>query len=79
MFNNYKPTMFSSCSSQFGVADDSGPEIGQIWNAIQNAAGATKGEITVIYEENDSNEQKVDHRFILAVIMQESSGCVRVV
>jgi hypothetical protein len=35
---------------------------GAIWDGIQSAAAATG----------------VDHRFILAVIMQESNGCVRV-
>jgi len=53
--------MFSSCSNQFGVLDDSGPEVGAIWDAIQQV----------------SKETLIDHRFILAVIMQESSGCVR--
>jgi len=53
--------MFQSCS-QFGQADDSGPEVGAIWDAIESVAQATG----------------VDHRFILAVIMQESGGCVRV-
>ncbi|KAL1969792.1 hypothetical protein VTN77DRAFT_7301 [Rasamsonia byssochlamydoides] len=61
MFNNNKNAMFSGCE-QFGVADDSGPEVGSIWNAIEQVAAETF----------------VDHRFILAVIMQESSGCVRV-
>ena len=42
--------------------DNSEEEIGQIWNAIQLAAYYTK----------------VDHRFILAVLLQESKGCVRV-
>lgn len=42
--------------------NDSEEEIGQIWNAIQSAS----------YQTN------VDHRFILAVLMQESNGCVRV-
>lgn len=60
--------MFSACSangyqdhSGNVVADDSGPEIGAIYNGIQQVA----------------IETNVDHRFILAVIMQESSGCVR--
>ncbi|UKZ91351.1 uncharacterized protein TrAFT101_006335 [Trichoderma asperellum] len=61
MFNNYKNQMFSSCD-WMGVPDDSGPEVGAIWDGIQAAAAATG----------------VDHRFILAVIMQESGGCVRV-
>ena len=62
MFNNNKPAMFSSCGNNGWGANDSGPEVGDIYNAIQSAATATK----------------VDHRFILAVIMQESGGCVRV-
>ncbi|KAJ6786127.1 hypothetical protein PWT90_02483 [Aphanocladium album] len=61
MFNNYKNQMFNSCSWQ-GQANNSGPEVGAIWDGIQKAAAATG----------------VDHRFILAVIMQESGGCVRV-
>ena len=52
--------MTGSCS-QYGEANDSGTEIGDIYNAIQSVATATK----------------VDHRFILAVILQESGGCVR--
>jgi hypothetical protein len=43
-------------------ANNSEEEIGQIWNAIQSAAYQTK----------------VDHRFILAILLQESKGCVRV-
>jgi hypothetical protein len=53
--------MFSSCST-WGVDDDSGPEVGAIWNAIEEVAQQTG----------------VDHRFILATIIQESGGCVRV-
>ncbi|KAJ9133260.1 Glycoside hydrolase [Pleurostoma richardsiae] len=60
MFNNNKNFMFSSCS-QWGVDNDSGPEVGAIWDSIQEV-GAETG---------------VDHRFILAVILQESGGCVR--
>lgn len=41
--------------------NDSGDEIGAIFDGIQTVA----------------TETKVDHRFILAVIMQESGGCVR--
>ncbi|KAJ5949549.1 hypothetical protein N7454_001133 [Penicillium verhagenii] len=59
-FNNNKNTMFSSCG-WWGEADNSGPEVGEIWNAIEAQAAATY----------------VDHRLILAVIMQESGGCVR--
>jgi hypothetical protein len=42
--------------------DDSEEEIGHVWNAIQYVAYITN----------------VDHRFILAVLLQESNGCVRV-
>lgn len=52
--------MFSSCD-QYRTADDSGAEVGAIYNAIEAVAAQTF----------------VDHRFILAVIMQESGGCVR--
>ena len=53
--------MFTSCEA-FGVDDDSGPEVGAIWDSIEAVAADTG----------------VDHRFILATIMQESGGCVRV-
>ncbi|MCJ1342370.1 hypothetical protein MMC31_000552 [Peltigera leucophlebia] len=62
MFNANKPLMFASCGYNNWGADDSGPEIGAIYDSIQEVA----------------LETKVDHRFILAVIMQESGGCVRV-
>jgi hypothetical protein len=60
-FNANKAIMFSSCST-WGVDNDSGPEVGAIWNAIEAVAAQTG----------------VDHRFILATIIQESGGCVRV-
>lgn len=60
MFNANKPLMFTSCS-QFNVPDDNGPEVGAIWDGVQQVAAETG----------------LDHRFILAVIMQESGGCVR--
>lgn len=46
--------MFGSCSLVFQVPNNSGPEIGAIWNAIQQVA----------------TETRVDHRFILAVMLQ---------
>lgn len=61
MFNNNKNLMENSCS-WMGVPNDSGPEIGAIWDSIQQVAGETA----------------VDHRFILAIMLQESGGCVRV-
>ena len=51
-----------SSCSQFNVPNDSDEEISHIKSAIAAVARASK----------------VDHRFILAVIMQESKGCVRV-
>ncbi|OAA70056.1 hypothetical protein LEL_09872 [Akanthomyces lecanii RCEF 1005] len=61
MFNNNKNAMFNSCS-WMGVPNNSGPEVGAIYDGIQKIA----------------SETGVDHRFILAIIMQESTGCVRV-
>jgi hypothetical protein len=62
MFNANKAIMFSSCGWNSWGAEDSGPEIGAIWDSIEQVAAETH----------------VDHRFILAVIIQESGGCVRV-
>lgn len=62
MFNANKAIMFSSCGWNGWGADDSGPEIGAIWDSIEQVA----------------TETNVDHRFILAIIIQESGGCVRV-
>ena len=53
--------MKAQCSDN-SQAPDSGPEVGALWNAINQTA----------------LETLVDHRFILAIIMQESGGCVRV-
>lgn len=47
--------------SQFNVANDTPDEIGAIWDGITAASDATG----------------VDARFILAILMQESGGCVR--
>ena len=62
MFDANKAVMKSSCSSIFGVPDNSDEEISAIHDSIEAVAQASK----------------VDHRFILAIIMQESKGCVRV-
>lgn len=62
MFNNNKAIMFSACGWNGWGVDDSGSEVGAIYNAIQKIA----------------LETSVDHRFILATIIQESGGCVRV-
>jgi LysM repeat protein len=51
----------SASCTQFGVADNSDDEINEISTAIQSV-GASTG---------------VDPRFILAIMMQESNGCVR--
>jgi hypothetical protein len=47
---------------QYKIPNDEEAEVGAIYDAIQQVA----------------RETKVDHRFILATIMQESGGCVRV-
>ena len=47
--------------SKFGQANDSDEEISDIRQAIESTAATTK----------------LDHRFILAIMMQESGGCVR--
>lgn len=62
-FNANKVNMRISCQNNAWGENNSDEEIGQLWNAIQSAAWQTK----------------VDHRFILAIIMQESQGCVRVI
>ncbi|KAH8690724.1 hypothetical protein BGW36DRAFT_401098 [Talaromyces proteolyticus] len=72
MWNYSKSAMSTSCSD-LGVGScsngagafgsgDSSEQIGLIWNGIQQIAEASL----------------VDHRFILATILQESSGCVNV-
>lgn len=55
--------MEESCENNWGVPNDSTTEIGDIKSSILN--------ISSVYA--------VDARFILAIIMQESSGCVRVI
>lgn len=62
MFNANKAIMVQSCENNGWGANDSDEEIGDIFNAIEAVAAQTL----------------VDHRFILAVILQESAGCVRV-
>ncbi|OKL58451.1 hypothetical protein UA08_06151 [Talaromyces atroroseus] len=54
--------LMTSGCGQYDVADDTTSEIDEIRSAINEVALATY----------------VDHRFILAIIMQESTGCVRV-
>ncbi|GKZ24994.1 hypothetical protein AbraIFM66951_000461 [Aspergillus brasiliensis] len=51
-----------SCSNNGWGADNSATETANIKSAIEQVA----------------KESKVDHRFILAVVLQESKGCVRV-
>ncbi|GFP54389.1 hypothetical protein TASIC1_0004001200 [Trichoderma asperellum] len=63
MFNKYKPQMFAACGNQDSrIPNTDGPEVGAIWDGIQMTSAATG----------------VDHRFVLAILMQESHGCVRV-
>lgn len=63
MFEANKPLMLGSCEWNEWGARDSQAEVQDIYDAIQNVAADTK----------------VDHRIILAVVMQESGGCVRAV
>ncbi|KAL7932834.1 hypothetical protein V8C35DRAFT_305610 [Trichoderma chlorosporum] len=63
MFNNYKLQMYVACQYlNWRLPNNDITEVQAIWDGIQTAADATG----------------VDHRLILAVIMQESHGCVRV-
>lgn len=62
LWNANVPLMQQSCGWNGWGANDSGDEINSINSAIQQLAGQTG----------------VDNRFILAVMMQESKGCVRV-
>jgi len=64
MWNQGLDVMFNSCENNPSTAPgDTGEQAGQIWNAIQQVSQASL----------------VDHRFILAVIMQESKGCVNII
>lgn len=54
--------LMKSSCAQFQAPDDTDAEISDIHSAIESVALATQ----------------LDHRFILAIIMQESKGCVRV-
>ncbi|RFU82191.1 lysozyme-like domain [Trichoderma arundinaceum] len=62
LWNANVPLMQKSCVWNGWVGDDSDSEIQDIANAIKESAKSTG----------------VDERFILAVMMQESKGCVRV-
>ena len=54
--------MSTSCLRIFTVPNNSDDELSDLHDSIQNIA----------------EESKLDHRFIFAIIMQESGGCVRV-
>lgn len=62
LWNANVPLMKESCGNNGWGANDSPTEVSDINTAIESIAATTK----------------VDHRFILAIIMQESAGCVRV-
>jgi len=62
LFAANTPLMGESCENNAWGENDSDEEIAAINTAIETVAAATA----------------VDHRFILAIIMQESKGCVRV-
>jgi len=61
MFTANEAAMVQSCGNNNEGANDSSDEIADIKSAIESVAAQTL----------------VDHRFILAIIMQESEGCVR--
>lgn len=62
-FNANKPLMLRACSNNgWPVPDNTEDETGKIWDAVNLAARQTG----------------VDHRFIFAIMLQESNGCVRV-
>jgi len=58
---NYNMPIITGSCSQFGVPDNSDQEIQDISTGIQTVSGETG----------------VDARFILAIMLQESNGCVR--
>jgi len=60
MWNNSIPAMKSACSNHKLSPDNTYEQIGQLWNAIQQVA----------------SDSFVDHRFILATVLQESTGCM---
>ncbi|KAK1249532.1 hypothetical protein MKX07_003048 [Trichoderma sp. CBMAI-0711] len=63
MFNNYKLQMYVACQFlNWRLPNNDIAEVEAIYDGIQMAADASG----------------VDHRLILAIIMQESHGCVRV-
>lgn len=62
MFDSNKPLMASGCSNLGDGANDSDDEINDLYNAIKSVSASSN----------------VDARFILAIVMQESKGCVRV-
>lgn len=53
--------MARSCEILYNVTNNSEKEITDLYNAIKTVA----------------HETRVDHRFILAAVMQETKGCVR--
>lgn len=62
MWNYNKGNMYNACSNLGIQPDDNLTQIQQIYSAIQQV----------------SKESLVDHRFILATVVQESLGCVYV-
>lgn len=62
MWNANKPVIAQSCGWLKEGPDNTPQMIDDIYDAIQNRSAASL----------------VDHRFVLAVVMQESKGCVRV-
>jgi len=60
MWNASIPAMAAACTNHGLAPDNTYEQIGQIWNAVQQVSLASL----------------VDHRFVLATILQESTGCL---
>lgn len=60
MWNNNNASMLTACSDLGYDTDNTADDVGNIWDAIDTVA----------------TETELDHRFILAVVLQESGGCV---
>lgn len=62
-FNLNIPIMQESCQNNWAVPNDSASEISMLKSSILSVAASAN----------------IDPRFILAIVMQESNGCVRVI
>ncbi|KAK7902648.1 hypothetical protein LTR67_002294 [Exophiala xenobiotica] len=72
------PSMFDWLSFD-AMYENAKPYVGQ--NCVDNVVGNSQNETDQLHESiiKVGNETDMDPRFILAVVMQESNGCVRIV